>query len=82
MEAKFHGAVRPRTHSGSCASPPTPWHHQFFHAVTFEPQRLTKDSATAVPSDSLRHCILQSAFRQLWKEYGVTITGATSLVCS
>ena len=28
----------------------TPWHHQIF-----EPQRLTEDSATAVPSDSLRH---------------------------
>ena len=33
----------------------TPLHHQFFHPVTFEPQRLTEDSATAVPSDSLRH---------------------------
>ena len=34
---------------------PAPWHHQFFHEATFEPQRLTEDSATAVPSDSLRH---------------------------
>ena len=36
---------------------------QFFHAVTFEAHRLTEDSATAVLSNSLRHCILQSAFR-------------------
>ena len=34
----------------------TPLHHRFFHSVTFEPQRLTEDSATAVPIDSLRHC--------------------------
>ena len=27
----------------------------FFHSVTFEPQRLTEGSATAVPSDSPRH---------------------------
>ena len=40
----------------------TPWHHQFFHAVTFEPQRLTEDSATAVTSYSLRHCDLSSMF--------------------
>ena len=64
----------------------TPWHHHFLHAVTFEPQRLTEDSTTAVPSDSLRHCdvgeFAEKFVRQLWKEYGVTITGATLAVCS
>ena len=33
----------------------TLWHHQVFHGVTFELQRLTEDSATAVPCDSLCH---------------------------
>ena len=64
----------------------TLWHHRFFHAVTFEPQRLTEDSATAVLSDSLRHDDVgdfsEKIVRQLWKEYGVTINGATSAVCS
>ena len=33
----------------------TPWDRRYFHSVIFEPQRLTDDSATAVPCDSLRH---------------------------
>ena len=34
----------------------TPWHHQFFHSVTFKYQGLTEDSSTAVRSkDGLWH---------------------------
>ena len=33
----------------------TPWHPQFFGAVTFESLRLTENGATVDPSDGLRH---------------------------